>query len=123
VLREREVALALRRLLGPELRVLVSAVQVPAFVGAAALLEIETERALDPKQAAEWLARAPCVELCAEPDGPTLRAAAGRAEVLVGRLRADPSRAGALVLWLCFDPLCLSAANAVALAAARLRSR
>jgi aspartate-semialdehyde dehydrogenase len=120
--REREVALALRRLLGAELRPAISAVQVPTFVGAAAALAVETERPQGPKQAADALAQAPGVELRGGPEGPTLRSAAGRAEVLVGRLRADPSLAGGrgLSLWLACDPLRLSAANAVALAAARL---
>ena len=122
--RERTLAALLARLLGTELRVAVTAVQVPAFAGQAAALNLETERPLDPKQAEEALARAPGVELWSEePEGLTLRAAAGCDAVLVGRVRGDSSvpNGNGLALWMVADTLRLAAANAVRLAVARLQ--
>jgi aspartate-semialdehyde dehydrogenase len=119
---ERALAAGIRRLLGADIRVAATIAQVPAFVGQASALAIETRRPLDPKQAEELLARAQGVELwTGGPEGPSLRAAAGRDRVLVGRVRRDPSSEAGLQLWLAADVLRLSAVNAVALAVARLR--
>ena len=49
------------------------------------------------------------------------RAAAGREEVLVGRVRRDATVEHGLLLWFAADVLRLAAANAVSLAVARLR--
>ena len=46
---------------------------------------------------------------------------AGGEQVLVGRLRSDPSVEHGLQLWLAADVLRLAAANAVRLAVSRLR--
>ena len=120
--RESELAVTLRRLLGDEFAVAASVVQVPAFVGQASLLTIETERPLDPKAAEDLLSQAPRVELWdVDLKGPSLRAAAGRDVVIVGRVRADPSVTNGLQLWAVTDLLRLAAANAVELAAARLQ--
>jgi aspartate-semialdehyde dehydrogenase len=122
---EYETALArsLARLLGPQLRLGVTAVQVPTFVGHGAALAIETEGPLDPGEAAAALEKAPGVDLWqADAEGLTTRAAAGRDAVLVGRLRRDPSAENGLLLWLVADLLRLSASNAVQLAVARLRT-
>jgi aspartate-semialdehyde dehydrogenase len=122
---EHETALAggLARLLGPQLRLGVTAVQVPTFVGHGAALAIETEGPLDPGEAAAALEKAPGVDLWqADAEGLTTRAAAGRDSVLVGRLRRDPSAENGLLLWLVADLLRLSASNAVQLAVARLRT-
>ena len=71
--------------------------------------------------AKEALAKAPGVERWEGfADGATLRAAAGRESVLVGRVRQDPSRENGLLLWLAVDLLRLSAANAVRLAVGQL---
>jgi len=96
--------------------------QVPAFVGFGASLAVETRGPLDAKEAEELLAAAPGIELWrAETSGQTLRAAAGRDRVLVGRLRRDPTREQGLLLWIASDVLRLSAATAVEVAVARLR--
>jgi aspartate-semialdehyde dehydrogenase len=74
------------------------------------------------KQAEDALASAAGVELWrGEPSGLTLRAAAGRDRVLVARVRRDPTCETGLLLWLASDVLRLAAANAVAVAIARLR--
>ena len=83
---------------------------------------LETAAELDPKRAEALLAKAPGVELWeGETDGLTLRAAAGREEVLVGRVRRDESVEHGLLLWFAADVLRMAAANAVSLAVARLR--
>ena len=115
--RESLLVATLGRLLGAPLEVALAIAQIPVFVGVAAQLWLETRSALDPKQARELLAAAPGVELWThDAEGPNLRAAAGRSEVLVGRLRADPTRERGLSLWLAADPLRLAASNALALA-------
>jgi aspartate-semialdehyde dehydrogenase len=119
---ESRIAPVLRRLLGSEIAVAISAVQVPAFIGQASLLAVETQQPLDAKQAEDLLSRAPGVELWEQdPEGPSLRAVAGRDVVLVGRVRRDPSTPHGLLLWAVADALRLAAANAVELAAARLQ--
>lgn len=119
--REAAVADALSRLLSGEPGIGLTTLQVPAFVGLGASLSIETGQLLDPALAEGVLGKAPGIERWDdEPDGATLRAAAGFQEVLVGRVRRDPSAENALQLWLAADPLRLSAANAVRLAVARL---
>jgi aspartate-semialdehyde dehydrogenase len=119
---ERNLEAGIRRLLGADIAVAATIAQVPAFVGQASALAIETQRPLDPKQAQDLLANAEGVELWSGgTEGPNLRAAAGRDRVLVGRVRRDPSAQAGLQLWLAADVLRLSAANAVALAVARLR--
>jgi len=121
---EREASLArtVARLVGPGTRVAATLLQVPAFVGFGSALALETSRALDPKQAQDALAGAAGVELWrGEPGALTLRAAANRDRVLVGRVRRDPSHESGLLLWLASDLPRLAAANAVAVAVARLR--
>ncbi len=120
---EPEAALAdtLSRILGARVPLTVTSVQVPAFVGHAAALAIETESDIDLAEAAAVLDKAVGVEVTAAPgSGPTMRAAVGRDVVLVGRLRRDPSRERGLRLWLAADLLRLSAASAVQLSVARL---
>jgi aspartate-semialdehyde dehydrogenase len=121
---ENAIARALTRLLSEQLRVGVSAVQVPTFAGLGAMLTIETARPLDPKQAAQAAAAAPGVEPWHEnPRDATLRAAAGRDEVIIARLRRAPAFENGLSFWISADPLRLAASNAVALATTRFGPR
>jgi aspartate-semialdehyde dehydrogenase len=117
---ECSLASDLRRLVGEGVGIAVSSVRVPTFAGDAATLCLETETALDPREARELLAKAPGVELWdVDAEGPNTRATAGRDVVLVGRLRRDPSSERGLLLWLAADTLHLAAANGVKLAEAR----
>jgi len=121
---ENALERSLVRLIGEGLKVGVTAVQVPIFSGLGAVLTLETERPLDPKEAARVLALAPGVEPWTEnPRDATTRAAAGRGAVLVARLRRDPLAENGLALWISADPLRLCAANAVGLARTRFGSR
>lgn len=118
--RECATADGLIRLLGEDLRVGLTHLQIPTFVGFGASVALETERVLDPALAEGVLGKAAGLERWDDaPDGITLRAAAGRDVVLAGRVRRDPSAEAGLFLWLACDTLRLAAANAVALAAAR----
>ena len=120
---ESRLAATIARLLSPAPPVGLTSLQVPTFVGHGTVLAVETEQPLDPKRAADALAAAPGVELWTEDsEGPSTRAVAGRDVVLVGRLRADPSRERGLLLWIASDTLRLAATNAVALAEARFGS-
>jgi len=120
--RETGVTRALERLLGGDVKLALTGVQVPAFVGLGGTAAVEMADELDPKRAEDVLSKAPGVALWeGETDGLTLRAAAGREEVLVGRVRRDESVEHGLLLWFTADVLRMAAANAVSLAVARLR--
>lgn len=122
--REQETVRDLARLLGADVRFGITAVQVPTFLGLAASILVETRDPLAAEEARAVLAKAPGVEVW--PDaagGPSLRATAGRAEVLVGRIRVDPTSERGLLLWVASDPATLVAANAIELAEARLGAR
>jgi aspartate-semialdehyde dehydrogenase len=95
-------------------------VRVPVLVGHAQAIWVETEDRLAPEQARELLAVAPHVAL---EDLPTPSEAAGRDEVLVGRIRRDPTEPNGLALWAVNDNLRKGAAlNAVQIAEALLRA-
>ena len=113
---------ALGRLLGPDVGIGATCVQVPSFLGQASVLSVETLRPIDVKQAEDWLASAPGVHVWTQDaEGPSMRASAGHREALVGRVRRDESTENALSLWISADVIALAAANAVDLAVARLQ--
>jgi aspartate-semialdehyde dehydrogenase len=112
----------LARLLGPELEVAVTAVQVPTFVGEGSALAIQTQRKLSVEDAMAALEKAPGVELWSRAErSPSTRDASGSPRVLVGRVRRDPSHERGLLLWLAADGLRLVASNVAKLAETRLR--
>ena len=106
------------RLLGNDIALSVTGVQVPTFVGEGSTLTIETERPLALEDALAALEKAPGVEL--RESAPSTRDAAGSDVALVGRVRIDPSHERGLELWLATDGLALAASNVVKLAEARL---
>jgi len=118
---EAQLGLILHRLLGADLRIATTSIHVPTFAGQGAALAIETGRALSIERAAEVLAAAPGIDLWSDGDAPSTRDAVGRDEVIVGRLRADPSvePGHGLLVWLAGDPLRLAAANVATLLGAR----
>jgi aspartate-semialdehyde dehydrogenase len=98
----------------PELPVHASCVRVPVKVGHAQAVWIETRERISPEGARSILAAAPHVAL---DDLPTPGSAAGRDEVLVGRIREDPTQSDSLALWVVCDNLRKGAAlNAVQIA-------
>jgi aspartate-semialdehyde dehydrogenase len=104
-----------RKILGlPELAIHATCVRVPVRVGHAQAVWIETERPLSPDGARGVLASAPHVRLA---DFPTPGDAAGENEVLVGRVRRDPTDERGLALWIVCDNLRKGAAlNAIQIA-------
>jgi aspartate-semialdehyde dehydrogenase len=95
----------------PELPLQASCVRVPVMVGHAEVVWIETESDLSPARARELLDAAPSIRL---EDFPSPGRAAGLDEVLVGRLRADPTVERGLTLMLASDNLRKGAAlNAI----------
>ncbi len=111
-----------RKILGaPELPLQATCVRVPVLVGHAQAVWVETEEPLAPGEARALLAAAPQV---APAELPTPRDAAGRDEVLVGRIRRDTTAENGLALWVVNDNLRKGAAlNAVQIAEVLLARR
>jgi aspartate-semialdehyde dehydrogenase len=101
----------------PDLPVAPTCVRVPVMVGHSEAIWIELEDELSPEQAAQVLRQAPSVRVLDLPEFPTPKDAAGGDEVLVGRIRRDPSVARGLSLYLSCDNLRKGAAlNALQIA-------
>jgi aspartate-semialdehyde dehydrogenase len=104
-----------------ELPLQAQCVRVPVLVGHAQAIWVETAEPLSSDDAREVLGSAPHVAL---QDYATPKEAAGRDEVLVGRVRSDTSSGGGLALWSVNDNLRKGAAlNAVQIADALLERR
>jgi aspartate-semialdehyde dehydrogenase len=104
----------------PDLRVAVTCVRVPVPVGHGEAVFVETERPLTAERAREVLAGAQGVKVDDDYESqayPTPAAVAGTDDVVVGRIRSDPSVENGLALWLVSDNLRKGAAlNAVQVA-------
>ena len=105
----------------PDLPIQATCVRVPVLVGHAEAIWIETEAELTPERATELLGSAPSVRL--EPF-PSPGKAAGIDDVLVGRIRRDPTVEHGLALSLACDNLRKGAAlNAIQIAELLVRDR
>jgi aspartate-semialdehyde dehydrogenase len=119
---ERKVMAESRKILGigNEVGISATCVRVPVVTGHSESVNIETKRDLSPAECRELLANAPglvVVDSPAEAIYPLPIDVAGRDEVLVGRIRRDPSHNRCLNLWVVGDNLRKGAAtNAVQLA-------
>ena len=104
-----------RKIMGrPDLPVSATCVRVPVMVGHAEAVWIETDEKLSAAEARETLEAAPSVQVV---DFPSPGQAAGRDEVLVGRIRQDPTEENGLVLFIAGDNLRKGAAlNAIQIA-------
>jgi aspartate-semialdehyde dehydrogenase len=101
----------------PDLPVAPTCVRVPVMVGHSEAIWIETEDELSPEQAAGVLRGAASVRVLELPEFPTPKDAAGGDEVLVGRIRRDPTVPRGLSLYLSCDNLRKGAAlNALQIA-------
>lgn len=105
--------------LEPGLRVAVSALRVPTFSGLGIQLALELAPPLSAEAIEKLLDEAAGTRVFGTPAGPSLRDAAGDAEVLVGRVRPDPTRVNGALLWLALDPVRAAAVAAVRLAELR----
>jgi aspartate-semialdehyde dehydrogenase len=92
---------------------------VPTFSGLGVQVALELDVALAPEAIEKLLDEAPGTRVFGTPAGPSLRDAAGDAEVLVGRVRLDPTRVNGVLLWLALDPVRVVATAAVRLAELR----
>jgi aspartate-semialdehyde dehydrogenase len=98
----------------PNLPIQATCVRVPVLVGHAEAIWIETEDDLPPEQARELLAGAPSIRV---EDFPSPGKAKGIDDVLVGRIRRDPTVEHGLALFLASDNLRKGAAlNAIQIA-------
>jgi aspartate-semialdehyde dehydrogenase len=119
---ERKLMAETRKILAaPEqLGISATCARVPVFVGHSQSVNVQTHDPLGPEACRELLTAAPGVTVVDAPgEGvyPLPTAAAGRDDVLVGRIRRDPSHDRCLNLWIVGDNLRKGAAtNAVQLA-------
>jgi len=103
----------------PDLPIQATCVRVPVLVGHAEAIWIETEDDLSPEQARALLEAAPSVRV---EDFPSPGKAKGIDDVLVGRIRRDPTVEHGLALFLASDNLRKGAAlNAIQIAELVLR--
>jgi aspartate-semialdehyde dehydrogenase len=119
---EAKIRAETRKILAlPELPLQANCVRVPVMVGHAQAVWVETREPLAPEHAQEVLAAAPHVQLA---EAPTPKDAAGADDVLVGRIRQDPTVERGLLLWSVCDNLRKGAAlNAVQIAELLLARR
>jgi aspartate-semialdehyde dehydrogenase len=118
---ERKVVAETRKILGrDDIGISATCARVPVYTGHSESVNVQTREPLSPEECREVLAAAPGVIVVDNPaEGiyPLAIDAAGRDEVLVGRIRRDPSHERCLNLWVVGDNLRKGAAtNAVQLA-------
>jgi len=118
---ERKCMRETRKILGDDgLRVSATCARVPVFTGHSVSANVETRDPLSPEECRELLSGAPGLTVIDDPANglyPTALDAAGRDDVLVGRIRRDPSHDRCLNLWIVGNNLRKGAAtNAVQVA-------
>jgi aspartate-semialdehyde dehydrogenase len=119
---ERKVMAETRKILGLTEDVGISATcaRVPVVTGHSESVNVQTAKDLSPEECRELLSEFPGLVVLDDPGAgiyPLPIAAAGRDEVLVGRIRRDPSHERCLNLWVVGDNLRKGAAtNAVQVA-------
>jgi aspartate-semialdehyde dehydrogenase len=119
---ERKVMAETRKILGAgeELRISATCARVPVVTGHSESVNVQTRDAFTPEDCRVLLASAPGIVVMDNPAKgvyPMASAAAGQDQVLVGRIRRDPSHERCLNLWVVGDNLRKGAAtNTVQLA-------
>ncbi len=119
---ERKMMAETRKILGAgeELGISATCARVPVLTGHSESVNITTAEDLSPEDCRELLSAAPGVAVVDSPEQavyPLATAAAGQDEVLVGRIRRDPSAERTLNMWIVGDNLRKGAAtNAVQIA-------
>ena len=119
---ERKVMAETRKILdiGEEVGISVTCARVPVIAGHSESINVQTREDLSPEDCRALLAGATGVVVVDDPGAgayPLAIDAAGRDEVLVGRIRRDPSHERCLNLWIAGDNLRKGAAtNAVQVA-------
>ena len=104
----------------PKIGISATCTRVPVYTSHSESVNVQTRKRLSAEECRELLAAAPGVSVLDDPANgvyPLALDAAGRDDVLVGRIRQDPSNDGCLNLWIVSDNLRKGAAtNAVQLA-------
>ncbi len=118
---ERKMMAETRKILGDDsVQVSATCVRVPVAVGHSQSINLQTERELSPERCREVLSAFSGVRVVDDPAAgryPMPVEVAGQDEVLVGRIRRDPTHQRCLNLWVVGDNLRKGAAtNAVQLA-------
>jgi aspartate-semialdehyde dehydrogenase len=118
---ERKCMRETRKILGrDDIAVSATCVRVPVYTGHSVSANVQTREPLSREECREVLAAAPGVAVMDDPANgiyPTPLDAAGGDDVLVGRIRRDPSHELCLNLWIVGDNLRKGAAtNAVQVA-------
>ncbi len=119
---ERKVMAETRKILGfgDEVAISATCARVPVISGHSESINLRTREDLSPEECRALLAEAPGVTVVDDPAAgkyPMALDAAGRDDVLVGRIRRDPDQERTLNLWLAGDNLRKGAAtNAVQVA-------
>jgi aspartate-semialdehyde dehydrogenase len=118
---ERKMMAETRKILGrDDLGISATCARVPVYTGHSESVNVQTRDLVSPEECRALLADAPGVQVIDDPQNglyPLAIDAAGQDEVLVGRIRRDPSHERALNLWIVGDNLRKGAAtNAVQVA-------
>jgi aspartate-semialdehyde dehydrogenase len=104
----------------PSIRVATTTVRVPVFNGHSEAINVEFEKPLSADEARAILAKEPGVKVADDPKSaiyPLPIKASGDYDVLVGRIRKDPTVENGLALWVCGDNIWKGAAqNAIQIA-------
>jgi aspartate-semialdehyde dehydrogenase len=118
---ERKMMAETRKILGAsEIGISATCARVPVYTGHSESVNVQTRDPLSPDECRELLEKAPGVVVADDPANgvyPLAIDVAGRDDVLVGRIRRDPSHERCLNMWIVGDNLRKGAAtNAVQLA-------
>jgi aspartate-semialdehyde dehydrogenase len=118
---ERKMMAETAKILGrPDIGISATCVRVPVLVGHSESVNIQTREPMSPDECRELLSTAPGVVVVDDPADaiyPLAIDVEGRDEVLIGRIRRDPSHERCLNVWIVGDNLRKGAAtNAVQLA-------
>ena len=118
---ERKMMYETRKILdAPDIGISVTCARVPVISSHSESVNVQTRDPLEPNEVRELLRHSPGIAVVDDPANnsyPTALAGAGRDEVLVGRIRRDPSHPRALNMWVVSDNLLKGAAtNAVQIA-------
>jgi aspartate-semialdehyde dehydrogenase len=118
---ERKMMAETRKILDrDDIAISATCVRIPVYTGHSESVNVQTRKSLSPEDCRDLLAAAPGVQVLDDPGNaiyPLAIDAAGNDDVLVGRIRRDPSHDHCLNLWVVGDNLRKGAAlNAVQLA-------
>jgi aspartate-semialdehyde dehydrogenase len=124
---ERKMMRETRKILGAEeIGISATCARVPVYTGHSESVNVQTREPLTPDGCRELLARSPGLTVVDDPAHglyPLALEAAGRDDVLVGRIRRDPSHERCLNLWVVGDNLRKGAATNAVQVAELLRVR